>query len=288
MRPMRKGRELEYRAAAGRSATRPCSAPAPISQREVEQFETAARVPTEAQLRALDAQIREQRVELAYHRVTAPTGHRRRHSGPCRRPRDALTVLTTVDENAGLELYINVPVAQATGLEAGVDGPHRRRCRPRHGDQRIHSSRRRWIRPRSRCWSRRRSRARRRSARISSCARAWCGPARADRAAGLRGDPHQRSVLRLRRRERRARGGVARQRPVQLGAIVGNDYVVLERVEGGEQLIVSGVQKIGEGVPVKPVPPSAARAPAPHPQASAKCSAICSSAGRFWRRSARC
>ena len=30
------------------------------------------------------------------------------------------TVLTTIDENAGLELYINVPVAQATGLKPGM------------------------------------------------------------------------------------------------------------------------------------------------------------------------
>ena len=30
------------------------------------------------------------------------------------------TVLTTVDENAGLEIYVNVPVAQATGLKRGL------------------------------------------------------------------------------------------------------------------------------------------------------------------------
>ena len=41
-----------------------------------------------------------------------------------------------------------------------------------------------------------------------------------------------------------------RQRPVQLGPVVGNDYVVLSGLREGEQLIVSGVQKIGDGVPV--------------------------------------
>ena len=62
---------------------------------------------------------------------------------------------------------------------------------------------------------------------------------------------HQRSVLRLRGRERRGRTTVARQRAVQLGSIVGNDYLVEGGLKEGEQLVVSGVQKIGDGVPVK-------------------------------------
>ncbi len=43
---------------------------------------------------------------------------------------------------------------------------------------------------------------------------------------------------------------VARQRAVQLGSILGNDYLVLGGLKEGEQLIVSGVQKIGDGMPV--------------------------------------
>ena len=46
---------------------------------------------------------------------------------------------------------------------------------------------------------------------------------------------------------------VARQRPVQLGAVVGNDYVVLGGLKEGEQLIVAGIQKIGDGMPVQAV-----------------------------------
>ena len=42
---------------------------------------------------------------------------------------------------------------------------------------------------------------------------------------------------------------VARQRAVELGAIVGNDYVVKSGLKPGEKLIVSGVQKIGDGSP---------------------------------------
>ena len=43
-----------------------------VSQQEYEQAATAVQT-TQAQLQAVDAQIREQRVELAYHNVTAPT-----------------------------------------------------------------------------------------------------------------------------------------------------------------------------------------------------------------------
>ena len=44
---------------------------------------------------------------------------------------------------------------------------------------------------------------------------------------------------------------VARQRPVQLGSVVGNDYVVLGGLKPGEQLVTAGIQKIADGMPVK-------------------------------------
>jgi multidrug efflux pump subunit AcrA (membrane-fusion protein) len=47
---------------------------------------------------------------------------------------------------------------------------------------------------------------------------------------------------------------IARQRPVELGPITGNDYVVTKGLAAGERLIVSGVQKIGDGMPVTPTP----------------------------------
>ncbi|HET9795146.1 MAG TPA: efflux RND transporter periplasmic adaptor subunit [Thermoanaerobaculia bacterium] len=45
---------------------------------------------------------------------------------------------------------------------------------------------------------------------------------------------------------------VAHQRPVKLGDIVGNDYVVREGLKRGDRVVVGGVQKIGEGSPVTP------------------------------------
>ncbi len=44
---------------------------------------------------------------------------------------------------------------------------------------------------------------------------------------------------------------VAKQRPITVGPVAGNDYVVLKGLNAGENLIVSGVQKIGDGAPVR-------------------------------------
>ena len=45
---------------------------------------------------------------------------------------------------------------------------------------------------------------------------------------------------------------VARQRPIEVGELVGNDYVVRSGLKPGERVIASGIQKIGDGAPVKP------------------------------------
>ena len=46
-------------------------------------------------------------------------------------------------------------------------------------------------------------------------------------------------------------GLVAKQRPVQLGEVIGNDYVVQGGLKPGDRVIVSGMQKIGDGMPVR-------------------------------------
>jgi RND family efflux transporter MFP subunit len=45
---------------------------------------------------------------------------------------------------------------------------------------------------------------------------------------------------------------VAHQRPIKVGEIVGNAYVVQEGLRAGERVVIAGVQKIGEGAPVSP------------------------------------
>ena len=222
-----------------------------VSQQEYEQAATAVQT-SQAQLSAVDAQIREQQVELAYHRVTSPTagivgdipvrvGDRVTRS----------TVLTTVDENAGLELYINVPVSQAAGLKTGlpvriVDD----------AGQTIATSELNFISPS-----------------VDTATQSVLVKAQLESSAPFRTDQFVRThvvwsnepgltvplvaVTRINGQyfvyvAEKGDGGmlVARQRAVQLGPIVGNDYVVLNGLKEGEQLIVSGVQKIGDGMPV--------------------------------------
>src|SRR6185295_20172822 len=49
--------------------------------------------------------------------------------------------------------------------------------------------------------------------------------------------------------EKQGQGSVAHQRPVQLGDMVGNGYAVLSGLKTGEQVITSGLQKVGDGAP---------------------------------------
>ena len=60
-------------------------------------------------------------------------------------------------------------------------------------------------------------------------------------------------------------------RPVKLGGAQGSDWVVLDGLKPGEQVIVDGFQKMRPGAPVKPVPwaPAASAAAAPASAASA-------------------
>ena len=233
-----------------------------VSKQEYEQATTAVQT-AEAQMRAVEAQIREQRVELAYHRVTAPMsgivgdipvriGDRVTQS----------TVLTTIDENAGLELYINVPVAQATNLKPGME--------VRIVDDRaqtVATTKVNFISP---------------SVDTETQAVLMKAPLQPD--APFRTDQFVRvhlvwatepsltvplvAVSRINGQffvfvVEKGDGGtlVARQRAVELGTVIGNDYLVIKGLKPGEQLVVAGVQKIADGMPVTVTPPGSAAAP---------------------------
>jgi RND family efflux transporter MFP subunit len=232
-----------------------------VSQQEYEQAQTALSAG-EAQLKAIEAQIREQRVELDYYRVTAPTagvvgdvpvrvGDRVTNS----------TVLTTVAENATLELYINVPVQQAPQLKRGLPV----RIIDDRG-QLLWSTELTFVSPEVD------------PAMQSVLAKAALGdapPFRSDQAVRARivwsrTPAITVPIVAVNRINGQyfafvaepAEGGalVARQRGIDVGEIVGNDYVVRKGLKPGERLIVGGVQKIGEGAPVvagpPPVPPA--------------------------------
>ncbi|NDQ57215.1 MAG: efflux RND transporter periplasmic adaptor subunit [Acidipila sp.] len=90
-----------------------------ISKQDYDQAQTNLNT-AQQQNRSLDAQVREQQVQLRYYRVTAPT------AGVVGdvpvRVGDRVTVstlLTTIDQAGSLELYINVPVERSKDLNLG-------------------------------------------------------------------------------------------------------------------------------------------------------------------------
>jgi RND family efflux transporter MFP subunit len=219
-----------------------------VSLQEYEQAATALQT-TQAQLRAVDAQIREQRVELAYYNVTAPTagvvgdipvrvGDRVTRS----------TILTTVDENAGLELYINVPVQQAPALKTGLTVRLLDDSGAQMGTTQVN-----FVSPSVDPTMQ--------SVLVKAPIKSDM-PLRTDQFARVRlvwaADPGLTIPLVA---VQRINGqffvfiadadGKAHQRAVNLGPLVGNDYVALGGVKEGEKLIVSGTQKIGDGSPVQ-------------------------------------
>ncbi len=232
------------------------------SQAELEQAQTALST-AEAQVKATEAQLREQRVALAYHTVTAPTagivGDIPVREGD--RVTQA-TELTTIDQNQGLELYINVPVQEASKLKLGL---------PVHlVDDRgevLRTEKVSFIAPA-----------------VDAATQSVLTKATIGDASGFRTEQFVRArivwtkepaltipIVAVNRVGGQyfayvavsGEGGatVARQRAVEPGAVVGNDYVVKSGLKPGEKLIVSGVQKIGDGSPV--VAQGAQATPAP-------------------------
>jgi RND family efflux transporter MFP subunit len=233
------------------------------SQSELEQAQTALST-AQAQFEAAEAQVRQQRVALAYHLVSSPTvgvvGDVPVRVG------DSVTrstVLTTIDQNAGLEVYVNVPVREAQHLKVGL---------PVHllddAGEVVTTAQLTFVSPA-----------------VDARNQSVLAKATLDRAAGLRTEQFVRvrvvwseapgltvplvAVNRVNGQyfvfvAESGDGGktVARQRAVDLGAVVGNDYVVKSGLKAGEKLIVSGVQKIGDGAPVTIGAPPAAAAPA--------------------------
>lgn len=228
-----------------------------LSQQELEQSTTAVRTG-EAQLRAVEEQIREQQVELAYYKVTAPTagivgdipvrvGDRVTKT----------TVLTNVDENDVLEIYVNVPVERAPDLGPGLP--------VRIVDDRgtvLATNPLTFVSPT-----------------VDDATQTVLAKAELLEGRGrFRADQFVRARILWRTVEgltvpvtavSRISGQffvfvadgqgqqvVARQRAVQLGEVMGNDYVVRSGLAAGDRLIVSGIQKIGDGAPVMIGPPA--------------------------------
>ena len=135
------------------SARASCSTAGAASQMEADRAANDLKA-AEAQVRTVEEQIRTRRpsspTTASRRRPPASSATFRCASATASRK---ATVLTTIDENAGLEVYINVPVQQAPKLKLGlpvrlVDDTGAVDRRPR----RSASSRRRSTTRRRRCW----------------------------------------------------------------------------------------------------------------------------------------
>jgi RND family efflux transporter MFP subunit len=225
-----------------------------ISKAEYDQAQTSLRT-AEARLAALEAQVREGRVELQFYRVTAP------QSGTVGdipvRVGDRVTtstVITTIDEHAALEAYIQVPLDRSPELRVGLpvrllDAEGKTVATnpvtfvaPRVDDATqtvLVKSLLRGDVPDT--------------MRVQQFVRAqivWRS------VEGLK--VPMTAVMRIGGQyfcfvaEPAPNGGlVARQRAVQVGELEGNDYVLKSGLKPGDRLIVSGIQKIADGAPVQ-------------------------------------
>jgi len=212
------------------------------------QLETA-----QASLASLNAQVREGQVELRYYRVTAP------QAGvvgdiPVRQGDRVTTstIITTIDDKRGLEAYIQVPLERAPQLKAGLPV----QILDDEGKV-VATNQITFVAPR-----------------VDPATQTVLAK------AALRDTPPSVKVQQFVRArvvwrtvpgltipivavtrvsgqyfcfvaEPGGQGPVARQRPVQVGAVLGNDYVVQGGLKPGDRVIVSGVQKLADGAPVR-------------------------------------
>lgn len=226
------------------------------SAKDAEQAQTGLE-NAQAQLEAAQEQLRGQNVELDYYRVSAPTagivgdvpvrvGDRV----------STMTGLTTIDTAGALEIYVYVPVRDAHELRHGMP------VRVVDDDGEVLASTAfNFVSPQ-----------------VDEATQTVLAKAPMPDSEGFRNEQRVRArvvwsedpgltvpvvaVSRVSSRnfafvvEDGDAGPVARQRTLQLGPIIGNDYVVLAGLAPGDRLVVSGIQKIRDGAAVNPTPPS--------------------------------
>src|SRR6266545_640070 len=224
-----------------------------ISQNE---FDTARHNldAAQAQLSALDAQVREGRVQLQYYRLTAPTagvvGDMPIREGD---RVTTSTVITTIDDKAGLEAYIQVSVDQAPDLRVGLQ------TQILDSDGKVVASNPiSFVAPRVDTDTQ--------TVLAKALLRDAPPAVRVQQFVKIRviwrSTPGLTipitAVSRVNGQyfcyiaEQTPNGLVARQHPLQVGDVKGNDYIVKSGLKPGDKLIVSGIQKIADGAPVKP------------------------------------
>jgi len=224
-----------------------------ISRQEFEQAQNSLRT-AEARLAAQEAEVREGQVELQYYRVEAPqagvVGDIAIRQGD--RVTTA-TVITTIDANEALEAYIEVPLQQTPQLRIGLpvqllDSEGKVAAtnpitfiapRVEEGTQSVLVKVALKDTPPS--------------MRVQQFIKArvvWqTAPGVTIPIVAITRISGQYFCFVA---EKQGEGLVARQRALRVGEVLGDDYVVLSGLKPGEQVVVSGVQKIGDGAPVTP------------------------------------
>ena len=213
----------------------------------------AAHTSAEAQLAAIQSQIREDDVRLKYYRVTAPTagiiGDIPVRQGDSVTP---ATAITTIDQGDELEAYVNVPLEQATRLRPGLTVD----LLDSMGEV-IASNPITFIAPRAddttqSVLAKATLRRPPPSIRVMQYVRVriiWNNdPELVVPLVAVNRIGGQYFVLVA---EEGEKGAVARQRPVSLGEVIGEDYIVRGGLKPGEKVIVSNLQKIRDGAPIK-------------------------------------
>jgi RND family efflux transporter MFP subunit len=209
----------------------------------------------QAQLQSLGAQVNEQQVQLHYYKVVAP------RAGivgdvPVRVGDRVLTTtqLTTVDRPGSLEAYIYVPIEKSSQIKVNlpvqiVDGS---------GGQ-LATSRITFISPQVDNSTQSvlvkatiaNSNDSLRNAQFIRARIVWGSQDKpvvpvvaVSRIGGLYfafvAEPDQKG------------GYVVHQKPLQVGPIVGNNYVILDGVKPGDKVVISGTQFLVDGIPVIP------------------------------------
>jgi RND family efflux transporter MFP subunit len=223
-----------------------------ISRQEFEQAQNSLRT-AEARLAALDAQVREGRVELQYYRITAPqagivgdipvrVGDRVTTS----------TVLTTIDDNSVLEIYIQVPLDRSPDLRVGLPVEMLDSAGKVIGTNSIT-----FVAPRVDDATQ--------TVLVKAILREVPPSVRALQFVRSRIVWNEKPGLTIPVTAVTRVSGqyfcfvaednqgqlVARQRPVELGELIGNDYVVAGGLEPGQRVVVSGIQKLADGAPIR-------------------------------------
>lgn len=207
-----------------------------------------------ADAEALQAGIREQQVQLHYYTVRAPAsgviGDIPVHVGD---HVSAQTMLTTVDKGGALEAYLNVPAEKWAALKLGtpvdlVDDQGKALMRTKisfispHVDT---DSQTLLVKAQIPNTDMKFRNAQQVHARV-----VW-----SERKATV--IPIT-AVTRLSGKlfafvaEGEGQKAVARQRVIQVGDLIGNDYVVLDGINAGDKIIITSVQMLADGMPVVP------------------------------------